>query len=225
MSVKGLIFDFDGLIIDTEAPEYDAWQEIYRANGVTLEFSDWSKLIGTAPTAFDVVKNLENQTGKTFDDEQLRTQQRTRSHEIVKLQPILPGIVSTLDRASQTGLKLAVASSSPYEWVGMHLSRLGLLNKFNCVLTADNVKVVKPDPELYQSALDHLHLSPREAIAFEDSPNGIKAARDAGIFCVAIPNALTKMMDIGYANLTLDSLDQIPFDTLIRHVNQYWSRN
>jgi HAD superfamily hydrolase (TIGR01509 family) len=225
MKIKGLIFDFDGLIVDTEIPEFNSWQNIFHSYGTELDFLDWAKSIGTSFEAFNVVKNLMDKSGCSLEPDEIRFRQKTLSDAIVDNQPALPGVISTLEFAQDNNLKLAIASSSSFDWVEKHLKRLNIIDKFECILTSDNVKEVKPAPDLYLSALDQLGLNSMEVIAFEDSPNGIRAARDAGIFCVAIPNALTRLLDLSYANLVVDSFENIQFSSLIRHINQYWNRN
>src|SRR6202035_584891 len=97
--------------------------------------------------------------------------------------------------------KIAVASSSPRSWVVQHLMRLGLLDKFDAMKFGDEVVHRKPDPELYLAALDLLGARPEQAIALEDSPNGVRAAQNAGIYCVAIPNPITAQLPLGHADL------------------------
>ncbi len=219
MTIKGLIFDFDGLILDTETPEYLILQEIFKTYGTTLPVSEWNAALGASLKAFDPFKYLEKKVSQPLDQPALRMLWRVRSDDLIQQQEPLPGVTQTMQRARELGLKLAVASSSPRIWVIDHLARLGLLDLFEIVLTAEDVLRVKPEPDLYLKSLQALGLEAIEAIAFEDSPNGIMAARAAGLFCVAVPNPLTRQLDINQADLVIDSLASITLDELMEKAN------
>lgn len=208
-TIRALIFDFDGLIVDTESPEFETWLEIFNEFGAELKFEEWVACLGTSAAAFDAAAILYQRTGITTDNETLWTEQKKRSiQKANRLQP-LPGIENLVKEATNAGLHLAVASSSPRMWVEGHLERLGLLPYFQVVLTKEDVSSVKPDPALYLKAMHLLGVDAYQAIALEDSPNGIRAARRAGLFCVAIPNPISKRLDLSEASFILESLDQV----------------
>jgi HAD superfamily hydrolase (TIGR01509 family) len=211
--VKLIVFDFDGLILDTEVPVYDAWQELYGEHGHLLEFEKWAQCIGTADT-FDPCTDLAERVGRTLDPAALRDRHRTRTDVLIAAQDVLPGVVERLDEARTMGLTLAVASSSSRGWVEGHLHRLGLLDRFHAVRCAGDVPRVKPDPALYRAVLEATGVRAADAVAFEDSPNGILAAKRAGLACVAVPNALTARLDLGAADLRLGSLADVPLAAL-----------
>lgn len=213
-AIDAVVFDFDGLILDTEGPEFQSWQEIYRAYGRELPLATYAVAIGTL-NAFDPISELERQLGVPLDREAIRQERRRRNRELLAREPIRPGVKTYLDDARRLGIKLGVASSSPREWVAGHLERLGLIDAFGCVKSADDVARVKPEPELYFSALGALNADPARAIALEDSPNGILAAKRAGMFCVAVPNQLTRQLPLDRADLRLDSLAELPLAGLI----------
>lgn len=219
MTLKGLIFDFDGLILDTETPEYQAWAEIYHRYGAELDISTWGQVIGTSPDKFDPVTHLEKITGTKLSHLDLRTQHRARSNELTDQLIPLPGVENLLALAKQAGIKLAIASSSDRNWVEGRLIRSDLIHWFDCIRTANDVPVVKPAPDLYRHALNGLGLQPKEAIAFEDSPNGITAAQAAGIYCIAIPNEITKFLPIQHADKIVSSLNEISLDELSQFIN------
>jgi HAD superfamily hydrolase (TIGR01509 family) len=137
---------------------------------------------------------------------------------MVANQPILPGVEDILSSAKTHNIKLGVASSSNLEWVAGNLTRLGLLKYFDVIHTSDDVVNTKPDPALYLLTLKSLDLSPREAIVLEDSPNGVSAAKDAGIFTIAVPNLLTTNLNLDHADLILTSLAETSLGDLIRVV-------
>ncbi|MGH2582746.1 MAG: HAD family hydrolase [Anaerolineales bacterium] len=218
--VKALIFDFDGLIIDTEMPDYVSWQRVYTQHGVELPVEKWGQIVGgTAASDFDPHTYLEELCGEKLDREDVWLSRRKQYLDGIGEQPILPGVMSYLDDAERIGLRLGVASSSPENWVRGHLARLGIYQRFHTIKTADDVKRTKPDPELFLAAMDALSIQPGEGIAFEDSPNGIKAAKDAGLFCVAIPNALTAQLPLGKPDLLLNSLEEMRLGDLLQKIS------
>lgn len=204
--IRALIFDFDGLIIDTESSEFETWLEIFKEYGAELKFEEWVACLGTSADAFDAAGILHQRAGIVTDNQTLWAEQKKRSIQKANQLLPLPGIVDLIQDAENAGIGLAVASSSPRAWVEGHLSRLGLLPYFKYVLTKEDVSSVKPDPELYLKALQLLKVNADQAIVLEDSPNGIKAARRAGIICVAVPNPISKRLDLSEADLIINSL-------------------
>jgi HAD superfamily hydrolase (TIGR01509 family) len=212
--IKALIFDFDGLILDTESPDYQSWQEIYQAYGGSLSFSEWARWIGTIG-AFDPYAYLEEQVGHPIDRAAIRALRRARFAELVAGQPVLPGVREYIHRARSLGIKLGIASSSSREWILSHLGPLGLEAYFDSVSGSDDVERTKPDPGVYLAALSALEVKAHQAIALEDSPNGVLAAKRAGIYCVAVPNALTRQLLFDQADLQLASLADLPLEKLL----------
>ena len=215
MTTRALIFDFDGLILETEASMYECLSDLFRSHGAELEMEAWSLNIGGNSGGFDVYAHLEEVTGAAIDREALRASVRERHHAMVCELPALEGVLDYVRAAKEMGLKLGVASSSSRSWVGGHLERLGLLPYFDDVRTRDDVERVKPDPELYLASLERLGVEPHEAIALEDSPNGVRAAQAAGIFCVAVPNVITRRLPLEHADLRLESLAAVPLAELL----------
>jgi HAD superfamily hydrolase (TIGR01509 family) len=216
--IKALIFDFDGLILDTEVPEFTVWRDLYADHGQELALTTWAACIGTADAAFDPYVDLEARLGRPLDRAALRDVKRARVTALIEAQPPLPGVVDYLDAARQLGLGLAVASSSRRAWVTGHLGRLGLLDRFAVIRTADDVTRTKPDPALYQAALAGLGVTPAEALVLEDSPNGVLAAKRAGLTCVAVPNALTATQPLDHADRRLTSLADLPLVALLADI-------
>lgn len=218
--IRALIFDFDGLILDTEVPEYRAWQTLYAAHNCELPLEDWSVCVGASADAFDAVDYLENLLGTTVDRAALRAEHKKHQTTYILEETVRPGILDTINAARERHLKLAIASSSPRHWIEGHLERLGLQGRFDAIVCADDVEHVKPDPAVYQGALAALDIAPSEAIAFEDSVNGARAAKQAGIFCVVIPNDVTRNFHFdGHADRMLDSLADVSLDELLTLVN------
>jgi HAD superfamily hydrolase (TIGR01509 family) len=217
-AIRGVIFDFDGLILDTETPIFESWQEVYRACGGELSMQQWSTIIGTISDEDDPFVWLEGQVRRPVDRKSFAPQRRQREFELIQSQPVRPGVMDCLLEAKKLGLKTGVASSSPCKWVVGHLTRLGIIDEFDCVRASDDVARVKPDPDLYRAVLAELDLHPDQAIALEDSPIGVTAALRAGLFVVAVPNELTRQMDLSHASLRVDSLADLPLASLLQKV-------
>lgn len=205
--IRALIFDFDGTIIDTESLDYQCWCEIYREHGQELELEKWVAVVGTTYDRFDPVHYLESKHGQRLDRDALFRSQasclRSRASELQIGEPVR----RLISDAYAVGLKLAVASSASRAWVSGHLERLGLTRLFDCVRCRDDAERVKPDPELYRLALEGLRVAPDEAIALEDSANGVLAARGAGIRCVWVPNPITAEMRVEAEHVVRDPGD------------------
>lgn len=217
--MRGLIFDFDGLILETEMPDYISWQGIYQSHGVELPLESWASILGgKAESDFDPYDYLEELIGKKVDREAIWIKRRRDNIELIESQPILPGVESYLADAKRMGLKLGVASSSPENWVVGHLTRLGLLEEFDVICTADDVENTKPDPTLFTLAAEKLGVTPDEVIVFEDSPNGVLGAKRAGMFVVAVPNPLSEQLDLSRADMILGSLEEISLTELLNKV-------
>lgn len=219
--IRGIIFDFDGLIIDTELPDLQSWQEIYRQYGVTLSLATWLPFIGmgTSSRIFHPHDHLEAQLGRTLNREEIRAKRRQRYIELVEAQPLLPGVEALLAEGKQRNLQLAVASSSSREWVVGHLAKRGLDTQFDCIVCGDEVAHTKPFPDVYQTVLTKLSIQANQAIALEDSPNGVQAAKRAGIYCVAIPNPLTRQFSFEEADLRLNSLVELSLEHIIKNIS------
>jgi len=213
--IKALVFDFDGLILETELPILQSYQELFQANGLELTFEQWAQNIGTAEEPFDPVLALERHLGRSLKDDPILERRQEREMELILTREPMPGTAEILQEARRLGLKIGLASSSSCRWVTSHLERLGLIEYFDCIQAKDDVHLTKPDPALFRSAVEILGVQPEEAIAFEDSPNGILAAKRAGLHCVAVPNVLTRSLDTSQADLQLDSLTELPLEALI----------
>lgn len=217
--IDALIFDFDGLIIDTETPEYESWQEIFHSFGVALELDVWEGFIGRGFGSFDVYQHLADLSGRQIDREAIRPMMRKRYLERIERNPVLPGVERCIRRARELGMRLAVASSSRGGWASGHLERRGLLHNFELLLSGDDVANVKPDPEIYTLTAQRLGVSPQNALAIEDSFNGLAAAKAAGLYCVVVPNPMTKHMDFSAADLRLNALSDVTLDDMLARLN------
>jgi HAD superfamily hydrolase (TIGR01509 family) len=210
-----LIFDFDGLILDTETPQFRAWSEVYVEHGVELPVEVWVDCLGRVHAYFDFYADLEQRSGRAIDRHAVRSRRKQRLTMLIEAEQARPGIERCIDEARGRGLKLAVASSSDRPWVEGNLRRLGLYESFQCLVTMEDTSVHKPDPAPFLMAADRLGVDPARCIALEDSPNGIASACAAGMAVVAIPNELTRRLDLAAAHLVVDSLADLSLDELM----------
>jgi len=213
--IKALVFDFDGTIIDTETAWYIAFRDAYKEHGVDLTLEMYSQCIGTSLKTFNPYEYLITDLNLPIDREAFRESVQLQHAALMNKEVVRPGIQNYLDEARKAGLKLAVASSSKREWVEQHLEQLKLKDYFEVIRTADDVVNVKPDPELYNQALEALGVTADEAVAIEDSPNGARAAAAAGMHCVVISNTITGTLEFDMPHQRLSCLTDLAFNDLI----------
>lgn len=213
MPIRAVIADFDGLLVDTEGPEFEAWRETYHTHGFDLSFEAWSAGIGTRGV-FDPRADLERRLGRALDHGVDQTR-RARRRALLDAEGLRPGVKRLLVDADALSLRLGIASSSRRDWVVGFLRGHGIADHFHCVRCAEDVAAVKPAPDLYLAVTETLGVRPDEAIALEDSPNGIAAAKAAGLYCIAVPNGLTRRLPLDAADAVLDSLEDLDLAALI----------
>jgi len=203
--IRALVFDFDGLILDTETPLIEAYGEVHAAHGRPFDRERFVRCVGHADYTFDAWAAFAPTTAR----DALDTEMRSRYDRRVGQQPVLPGVIALLDAARDTGLRLALASNSSRAHCERHLGRLGLLDRFQFLACRGEVPAPKPEPDLYRHAVNQLGLRPVQAIAFEDSHTGIIAARRAGLWVVAVPNVSTSHHDFSAAHRRVASLADV----------------
>jgi len=209
MSIEALVFDFDGLSLDTEGPVFTAWREEFDAHGCPpLTIEEWSAEIGTTG-GLDLVALIRARATRPVDEDALHHRRRVRRDELLLHETTRPGVHAWLDEADAAGLGLAIASSSPLDWVETHLARLGLRNRFAYLACFGFGITSKPAPDTYLAACAALGVEPAAAIAIEDSPHGVAAAKAAGLYCIAVPHEITEQLDLSGADLRLTSLADV----------------
>jgi HAD superfamily hydrolase (TIGR01509 family) len=213
--IRAVVFDFDGLMVDTETPAWQSWQEVYGEYEVDFPLDRWCATLGGSGREFDPAAYLEDRLGTPLETEAIRARRRKRKWELTAEQPLMPGVAAYLDDAQRLGLHVGVASSSPRAWVVGHLERLGIASRFDVIATANDVERVKPAPDLYLAAIETLGAAPEHAIALEDAPNGLLAAKRAGLWAVAVPNSLTGRLPLDHADVRVVSLADVPLEQLI----------
>ena len=201
--IAALIFDFDGLIIDTETPQYQTWRDVWAAHGAHLPAERWIELLGKPPTTADLHAELEEKIGRSLDRAAVKGGRGEALMRIIDGMPVLPGVREYLRDAKSLGLKLAVASGSPRDWVERFLKQRELFDWFDAIVTGEDTERHKPNPEPFLEAAKRIGAAAERCIVFEDSTNGIRAARAAGMFAVAVPNPLTHGLDFPAAGADL----------------------
>jgi putative hydrolase of the HAD superfamily len=213
MAIKAVIFDFDGLIVDTESIWYEVYKETVLEYGVELALEEFAKIIGTTDEV--LYSYLQAHATKPFTRDEIEN----AAHDLYKTKidtlTLREGVEHYLKEAKELGLKIGLASSSSRAWVTSYLDKYEILNYFEVIKTKDDVAKVKPDPELYVQALHGLGVTPEEAIAFEDSVNGSTAAIKAGIPCVIVPNPVTEQLAFTSYSFRLTSMNDMPLSVLL----------
>jgi HAD superfamily hydrolase (TIGR01509 family) len=214
VSISAILFDFDGLIIDSETPLFDIWTAIYAEHGQTLTLDAWQHALGTHG-GFDPVADLLERVAQACDPAAL-ADRVTRDHwRTCADEPLLPGVADKLEEAHKLGLRTAVASSSSAKWVRAWLTHHGLLDRFDAIATRDDVARVKPAPDLFLLAAERLGVAAEACLVLEDSPNGILAARAAGMRVVAVPRGLTRTLSLPDPDLVVGSLADLPLSEIL----------
>ena len=210
---KALIFDFDGVILDTESAIVESYGEVYKAHGAPF---DRDRLLRAAGTEFEFDPWLGVRA--RLDRPTLAEQHRACCEARILQLPILPGIVTLLDAAVATGLRIGLASNSHGPYVESHLSRLGLRHYFQFLSCRETVVLPKPAPALYANVLRHFGITGTEAVAIEDSQTGTLAAKRAGLWVVAVPNLCTAAHDFAAADVILPTLADETLAGLIKRL-------
>ena len=215
--VAAVVLDFDGLILDTETPIFEAWREAYRGRGQVLSMDDWQHSLGTNG-GFDPLARLVALAGEELDREAVEREVEEANRRACDAQALLPGVEALLVEAERLGLRRAVASSSSRAWVEGWLTRHGIRHRVEVICARDDVARVKPAPDLFLLAAERLGLPPAACIVFEDSPNGMRAARAAGMRCVAVPNGLTCQLRLPDPDLVVASLAERPLGAILEEL-------
>lgn len=209
--IRALVFDFDGLIVDTETPLIDAYGAVHAAHGVAFDRTLFVHNVGHADYAFDPWHGFSPHADRAA----LELERRICKDELLLKQPVLPGVVALLDAAAAAHLKIGIASNSEHAWVEPQLARVGLLDRFEFLACREDVPSPKPQPDLYKLVLNRFGLRGIEAIAFEDSHTGSVAAKRANVWTVAVPNASTAHHEFSHVDLRVASLADVSLPALI----------
>lgn len=210
---RGIIFDFDGVLVDTEWAIYQSWVHLFAREGQEIPIPVYSPCLGAGYTHWNPADYLEELTGKRYDWEKETPARQAMLEADLERMGLMDGALELLDWCEAQGIGLTVASSSSRRWVQGWLERLGIYHRFAGVFTRTDGYAVKPSPALFEAARLCLGLEKEECLIVEDSENGTVAAQNAGIPCIAIPNRMTADCDFSRAAYRCDSLRSM-LDTL-----------
>jgi HAD superfamily hydrolase (TIGR01509 family) len=213
VTLAAIVFDFDGLIVDTETPGFISWQEVYQEFGAALRIDDWRHATGYVG-GFDPAVHLEGLLGRKLDWSKIIPTREARNWELTIQASTLPGIEALFRAAKEGQLRVGVASNSGSGWVEGGLHRLGLRGYVDAVVTRDMVINPKPAPDIYLKTVQTLSVEPHRAVALEDSEPGCRAAKQAGLKAVAIPNRFSERQDLTIADLVVRSAEELDLDRL-----------
>lgn len=206
---RGIIFDFDGVLVDTEWAIYQSWVRLYEREGQVLDKATYAPCLGAGYGRWDPAAHLERLAGKPFDWQVETPLRQARIEEDLARMGLMPGVPAMLDWCASQGIGIAVASSSSRRWVGGWLERLGIAGRFQGVFCRTDGYPVKPDPALFMAARQCLGLPAASCLIVEDSENGVLAASRAGIPCVAIPNRMTEGCDFSHASMVKGNMAEL----------------
>lgn len=214
--IKAIVFDFDGLILDTETPSFEAFREVYKEYNVELKLETYAQCIGTSDDVFNPYTYLSECLGRVIEKDVVRERFNIKRKGLLERLELRPGVVDYLEAATRMGLKIGLASSSGKPWIQHWLEHFGILHYFESIMTGDIVAKVKPDPELYLRSLDALGVAGSEAIAFEDSLNGLRAAKQACLHCVVVPNDVTRQFPFAEHDLLISSMKEKLLEEVVK---------
>jgi HAD superfamily hydrolase (TIGR01509 family) len=208
VAIQAVIFDFDGLLMDTEGTMLASWQFEWRQHGLELDTTTFFPEHGGDMTGARYA-DLARAVGAGYDRHASHERRVAFRDGLNADLGLLPGVARWLDQARVLRLRLAVASSSPRTWVRGLLARDGYLAEFEVIACGDEVAAPKPDPAVYALALARLGLSAGHAVAVEDAAHGVAAAHQAGLRCVAIPGKHADIWRFAAAELVLSSAAEL----------------
>ena len=212
-TLGAIVFDFDGLIVDTEGAGFLSWREVYERFGAELNLDDWSHATGYVG-GFDPAAHLEQMLGRKLDWSQILPGREARNWELTLQAKTLPGIDLLFLNAKESGLPIGVASNSGHGWVEEGLKRLGLRTMVDAIVTRDMVMNPKPAPDVYLKTVQTLGIESNRAVALEDSEPGCRAAKQAGMKAVAIPNQFSERQNFNLADLIVKSAEALDLKSL-----------
>lgn len=205
----GIIFDFDGVLVDTEWAIYQSWVHLYAREGQEISIETYSPCLGAGYSHWDPAAHLEKLTGKTYDWEKETPARQAMLEADLARMGLMAGALELMDWCAEQGIGMTVASSSSRRWVQGWLEKLGIYHRFAGVFTRTDGYPVKPAPALFEAARLCLGLEKADCLIIEDSENGTIAARNAGIPCAAIPNRMTESSDFSRAAYRFSSLNEL----------------
>lgn len=209
MAICAVLFDFDGVLVDTEWAIYQAWFRTFHNHGHDLALDVYTRCIGSDFETWSPKTHLEELTGHSFDWHDLDARRQKEIHQDLSNEGAMPGAIPLLEQLTQAGIRRAVVSSSSHHWVDGWLEKLDSAAHFETIVCRGDAARIKPAPDLYQEAARRLGLFPHECLVIEDALNGVKSAKAAGMPVWIVPNRVTSGLDFSAADRVFSSLTEI----------------
>lgn len=209
MEISAVLFDFDGVLVDTEWAIYQAWLRTFQAHGHDLPLDTYTHCIGSDFATWSPKTHLEDLTGQAFDWHDLDSQRQQEIVAELDGEGAMPGAAALLEQLSGAGVRRAVVSSSSHQWVDGWLEKTSLARHFETVVCRGDAERIKPAPDLFLEAARRLVLDPAACLVIEDSLNGVNAAKAAGMRVWVVPNRVTAGLDFSPADRNFSSLAEL----------------
>lgn len=213
--LQAVIFDMDGLMIDSEPVQWRAMNSVVAPYGVTIDEPEWASMVGRR--AVDNLALLSEKHHLEVDPAELVISKNAAYHDLIRHRENvipMPGLYEAIDEARQAGLKLALGSSSVLGDIKIILKALSLSTTFDVVVSGDQVARGKPDPDIFLEVARRLAVHPSRCLVLEDTAHGVAAAKAAGMMCIAVPGHFTRHQDFSKADAVLKSLSELDFSRL-----------
>jgi len=222
---RAIIFDCDGVLVDTELLKFLAWQKTFAQYGITFEQEEYLPLVGYSSTyIFDnIIKQKNVKLSEDFIDQKNAYYQELQRAGVPPLEGAIKFAQKLAAKKKELGIILGLASSAGRDEIMVNLKQIGLADIFDVIVSghddlaeySDPAGTNKPKPYIYQKAAQLLGVSPSQCVVFEDTNAGVTAAVSAGMIAIATPNAYTRTHDFSQAKYVLNSFDAISVDGIV----------
>lgn len=209
MSLAAVLFDFDGVLVDTEWAIYQAWLATFQAHDHDLPLDVYTRCIGSDFATWSPKIHLEELSGLAFDWHDLDAKRQNAIMAELEGEKTMPGVMTLLENLTAQGIRRAVVSSSSHHWVDGWLEKLAFAEHFETVVCRGDAPQIKPAPDLYLEGARRLELEPEDCLVIEDSLNGMHAAKAAGMRVWIVPNRVTSGLDFSAADRIFPSLTEL----------------
>ncbi len=207
-TIDAVLLDMDGLMVDSEPHSIASWEAVFAKRALTLRRATIDRMFGL---------RLREAAEMLVDEFQLTDQPSDLAREKTLYQiehldgnvQAMPGLYELLREIDRRGLGKAMATSGTHAYVDAILTAIGLVGRFEVIITGDDVAKGKPEPDVFLAAAHTLGRPPESCLVLEDAPAGVQAAKAAGMTCFAIPNEHTKILDLSAADRVLGSLSEV----------------
>jgi beta-phosphoglucomutase family hydrolase len=208
--LRAVIFDMDGLMIDTERLHHESFKTVLEQHGITPVPNAMGVIHTSGISAEANWEHFKKEYALDADTEELTKAKNDAHLKLLKTKvEAMPGLLGLLKNLKANGYKVGIASSSIREHIDLVTDRLGIGGFFDAITSGDEVTNGKPAPDIFLKAATKLGAKPAECVVLEDAMNGMRAGKAAGMFVIVVPNEFTKNEDFGMADLIVSSLADV----------------